>query len=372
MEPFTGQDRSWRYDNARRILDSATRMAEYWRLAHSLDAEKEPAGRIIHRRKRSYDKAVIQKLNAAGHVMLMPGSFNPITSAHQALAHFAYTQRRDETADDVSPPIVIWSYAVATIDKEGVDRASLIDRLAQLAIFGDHEGVYHPTTMLFNRGLYLDQVRVLRAMLHPDATVYVIVGFDKIVQIFDERYYANRTIALQQLFSAATFLVAPRDGADASELDAFLARSENWAWADQIRPLYVPARFNALSSTRIRALAATEPDSTELRWNVPPEAYALIRETGAYAQSPPGAPDLYALRQQWLGAFSSLPIYTLRALPPISELLRHTVAGDTHGSAIQAALSDGRWADDPVRAASDLRALGLLRRRPDQDSGGGS
>jgi nicotinic acid mononucleotide adenylyltransferase len=370
LEPLTQQEWTWRYDNARRILDSPTRMAINWHLAYSLDAAPEPGGRIVHRRKMSYDRAMMKELRAARHIMLMPGSFNPITVAHQALSYSALLWNRDQALFRDAPSVIIWSYAIATINKEGVERASLVDRLAQLAAFGDRERPSPPIIMLFNRGLYLDQVRALRALLHPDATIQIIVGFDKIVQIFDPRYYADRDASLQQLFSLATVLVAPRDGAGVTDLAAFLALRENAPWADHVHPLDAPARFNALSSTRIRELAATEPDAMDLRSNVPPEALALIRETGAYAQFRPAGPDLYALRQQWLRAFSSLPTDTLRALPSISQLVRRAAAQDADGAAMQNALADGRWAGDPERAINDLRALGLLRRRPAQDSGG--
>jgi hypothetical protein len=235
-------------------------------------------------------------------------------------------------------------------------------------MYADHERSFPPLIMLVNRGLYVDQIQALRAMLHPEATIHVIVGFDKIVQIFDPRYYSDRDTALHELFSATRFLVAPRDGAGVGELAELLAHAENWRYADHVRPTYIPARFNTLSSTQIRTLAASEAESTELRWHVPPEAYALIRETSAYTQSQPGAPDLYALRQQWLQVFSSLPVHALRSLPPISELLRRTAAPDADGSAIQAALTEGHWASDPDGAFDDLRALGLVRRRTTQDS----
>jgi nicotinic acid mononucleotide adenylyltransferase len=363
------RERAWRYENARRILDSPARMMEYWQLAHSLDSQEEPTGKIINRRKNAYNKALVRGLSTVRHVMLMPGSFNPITLAHQALSHFHNLRRSGAFPFPEGPWLVIWSCAVSTINKEDIARASLVDRLAQLAMYADHERSFPPLIMLFNRGLYVDQIQALRAMLHPEATIHVIVGFDKIVQIFDPRYYTDRDTALQELFSATRFLVAPRDGAGVSELAELLAHAENWRYADHVRPTSIPVRFNTLSSTHIRTLAAMEPESTELRWNVPPEAYALIRETGAYMQSQPGAPDLYALRQQWLQLFSTLPIYRLRALPPISELVRRTAAQDAGGSAIQAALADGRWASDPERAFDDLRALGLLRRRTAQDSG---
>ena len=124
----------------------------------------------------------------------------------------------------------------------------------------------------------------------------------------------------------------------------------------------------ALSSLQIRAIAANSTAPEDLAMLAPPESCALIRETGAYTPYSPGAPDLYALRQRWLQALSGLPVGALRAVPPISELVRRAAAQTADGAAIQRALADGRWASDPERAFDNLRALGLLRRRTTQDS----
>jgi nicotinic acid mononucleotide adenylyltransferase len=344
-------------------------MVPLWRLAHSLDPSAPATGTIARALKQS-DRATRALLASASRALLIPGSFNPITNAHLALAD-AGTVAGASQADLPGSSLVIWSGAVATIDKESVERASWPDRLAQLVALSEMRPGEHPQlVLLFNRGLYLDQLRALRAMLRPDATIHAIVGFDKIVQIFDPRYYTDRDATLHELFALASFLVAPRDGAGVNELAVFLARSENRPWADHVRPLPIPEHFDALSSTHIRTLAATEPNSVELRSIVPPEALALIRETGAYSRFPADAPDLYTLRQQWLPALSALPVHVLRALPPISALVRRAAAQDEVGAAIRSALADGRWARDPEQAEDDLRAFGLLRRKTPQDSGG--
>ncbi len=80
----------------------------------------------------------------------------------------------------------LWSGAISTVAKEQVERAAWADRLAQLATLS--RASVHPSGVaLFNKGLYLDQARALRTMVHPESELVIVVGFDKIVQIFDER-----------------------------------------------------------------------------------------------------------------------------------------------------------------------------------------
>jgi hypothetical protein len=223
--------------------------------------------------------------------------------------------------------------------------------------------------VLFNKGLYLDQARALKSMVHPETELVIVVGFDKIVQIFDERFYADRDAALRELFHLARILVAPRDAAGADELRALLNQAENRPFAERVAFLEVSQA--PFSSSQVRAIAATSTELEDFATLAPPEACALIRETSAFTQFPSGAPDHYALRQGWLQTLAGLPVRELRALPPLSELIQRTRMGDADGAAIQVALSNGRWANDPERAIADIEALGIFRRTwGRQDSGG--
>ena len=325
-----------------------------------VSAESEPAGTIIYAPK--WMAANWRK--SRQRILLIPGSFNPLTWAHVALAINAWLTM-NPIGGERAVVYYLWSGAISTVAKEQVERAAWADRLAQLATLS--RASVHPSGVaLFNKGLYLDQARALRTMVHPDSELVIVVGFDKVVQIFDERYYEDRDAALHELFSLARMLVAPRDSAGKEELRALLDQPENRPFADQVQ--FMEAGQAALSSSQIRAIAANSTAPEDLAMLAPPESCALIRETGAYSHYPPDGPDLYKLRQQWLQTHSVLPIGALRALPPISDLVRRAAAQTADGAAIQRALADGRWANDPERAIADIRALGLLRRRTIQDS----
>jgi nicotinamide-nucleotide adenylyltransferase len=349
-----------RYDATRAVLDSPARLGGYVRAVAALSAESEPAGTIVYAPK--WMAANWRK--SRQRILLIPGSFNPLTWAHVALAINAWLTL-NPIGGERAVVYYLWSGAISTVAKEQVERAAWADRLAQLATLS--RASVHPSGVaLFNKGLYLDQARALRTMVHPDSELVIVVGFDKVVQIFDERYYEDRDAALHELFSLAHMLVAPRDSAGKEELRALLDQPENRPFADQVQ--FMEAGQPALSSSQIRAIAANSTAPEDLAMLAPPESCALIRETGAYSHYPPDGPDLYKLRQQWLQTHSVLPIGALRALPPISDLVRRAAAQTADGAAIQRALADGRWANDPERAIADIRALGLLRRRTIQDS----
>ena len=93
----------------------------------------------------------------------------------------------------------------------------------------------------------------------PDLdTLLFLVGYDKIVQIFDPRYYDDRDAALRKLFGLASFLVAPRDDATADDLAALLSRPENRPFAGRVRSLPLPSAVAAVSSTGLRQDLGTE------------------------------------------------------------------------------------------------------------------
>jgi nicotinic acid mononucleotide adenylyltransferase len=343
-----------RYDATRAALDSPVLRAEHLRAIAALSAESKPAGSVVYAPK--WMTARWRK--SRQRILLIPGSFNPLTWAHVALALNAWLTQNPIGGER---PVAnyFWSGAISTVAKEQVERATWADRLAQLVALS-RSSVHPSGVALFNKGLYLDQARALRSMVHPESELLFVVGFDKIVQIFDERFYADRDAALHELLGLARILVAPRDSAGEEELRALLDQPENRPFADRVQ--FMKAGEAPLSSSQIRAIAVTA-SAPEAFWTLaPPESCALIQETGAYTRYPPDAPDLYMLRQQWLQALAGLPIGALRALPPISELVRRAAAQNAEGAAIQAALADGRWTSAPERAIADLRLLGRFRR----------
>ena len=104
----------------------------------------------------------------------------------------------------------MFAVATRTIDKERAEGALLEDRLLVLKLEARARRDW--AVALVNRGLYVDQAELFRGALPGLRDLTFLVGFDKIVQIFDPRYYDDREAALGRLFGLASFAVAPRAG----------------------------------------------------------------------------------------------------------------------------------------------------------------
>jgi nicotinic acid mononucleotide adenylyltransferase len=218
---------------------------------------------------------------AVRRLALLPGSFNPPTRAHEALAEAAWRSGRVDA--------VYYLLATRTVNKERIEGASLPDRLICLetiARAGERVGVG-----LINRGLYVDQAATARAAMPDLDELWFVVGFDKIVQIFDPRYYADLHRALVQLFDRARFLVAPRADSGPEDLFELLDRPEHRQFAERVVPLDLPPAYRDDASSRVRAsLAQEEAPDERVFAEVPPIVAELVRVTGAYVR-PRHLPD---------------------------------------------------------------------------------
>ena len=304
-----------------------------------------------------------RRIARARRVGIFAGSFNPLTLAHVALAEAARRQARLDT--------IVWAAAVVTVDKERVERAALADRLTQVRAY--LRGTHRDALAVFNRGLYVDQARALRPLLVPDAELVMLVGYDKIVQIFDARYYDDRDAALDALFAEAQIAVAPRSHAGTTELETLLALPANRRFAHYVTPLELPDQYAEESSTEARRRAASgTPPRDELRGLLPPEGAALVRETDAYRLAPSSAllndVDTYTLRQRWLHALMTLPASVVRRVAPLSTLVAQSRAATSEGGAIRRWLAAAATDAGDPRAqiarqrehAAQLEALGIL------------
>ena len=205
-----------------------------------------------------------------GKIIVFPGSFNPPTIAHLALLKQAWQYAR------IHDPIHVYAALSTHItDKERVQRPLLLDRITLLeTVLRNH--VRHTGILLFNRGLYVEQAEALRTTFRQVSELYFLIGFDKIVQIFDQRYYMDRDQALHELFALADFLVAPRAEAGPEELRILLDRPENRRYAGHIHVLPLSASYRYISATRIRQVLS--PHEQE----VPSEVRRFIHETHVY------------------------------------------------------------------------------------------
>ncbi|HEX9133786.1 MAG TPA: hypothetical protein VF844_15960 [Ktedonobacteraceae bacterium] len=205
-----------------------------------------------------------------GKIIVFPGSFNPPTTAHLALLKQAWQFARAH-----GPMHIYTAISKHTTDKESVQRPLLLDRIILLETLLRNR-VRDTGIMLFNRGLYVEQAEAVHVAFPLVTKLYFLIGFDKIVQIFDPRYYKDRDLALYELFALAEFLVAPRGEAGSAALTELVDQPENRQFARHIHALPLNAAYRDISSTRIRQ----SPTAHERE--VPPEVLRFIRETHAY------------------------------------------------------------------------------------------
>ncbi len=206
----------------------------------------------------------------AENSIVFPGSFNPPTSAHVAMLQQAWQFARLHVPTNVYAAI-----STHITDKERVQRPLLLDRVTLLETVL-RKRVRDTGIMLFNRGLYVEQAEAIQRAFPQVSNLYFLIGFDKILQIFDPHYYRDREQALHELFALADFLVAPRAEAGPEELKKLLNQPENRQYAGHVHALPLSAAFRYISSTSIRrSPGAYEQD-------VPLEVRRFIRETHAY------------------------------------------------------------------------------------------
>jgi nicotinamide-nucleotide adenylyltransferase len=204
------------------------------------------------------------------NIVVFPGSFNPPTAAHIALLQQAWQFAR------VHGLMRIYAALSTHItDKERVQRPLLLDRINLLeTVLSKH--VRHTGIMLFNRGLYVEQAEAVHRAFPQVTTLYFLIGFDKIVQIFDPHYYQDRDAALDELFELADFFVAPRGEGGPEVLGMLLDRPENRRYAGHVHNFSMNATYRDISSTRIREGVASH------EMEIPSEVRRFIRETHVY------------------------------------------------------------------------------------------
>jgi nicotinic acid mononucleotide adenylyltransferase len=232
-------------------------------------------------------------LDAIRRLVVLPGSFNPPHVAHLALVSAA--------VDAVQADAGAFLLSVRTVDKERVTGMLLEDRLWLLCRLGDappdqdgrragpldagraHAGTR--ATLISNRGLYVDMALGIRSAWPDIADLWFVVGYDKIVQIFDPRYYDDRDSALDLLFARARFLVAPRDAYTLRDVQDLLDRPENRRYAAGVQAMPLDSAFASVSSTAARELAAGHltPARQDTSALLPELVRRFIADTGCYA-----------------------------------------------------------------------------------------
>ena len=186
-------------------------------------------------------------LAGARRVVALPGSFNPPHAAHLALLHAGVVAAGADAG--------AYLLSARTVDKEQVTGMRLEDRLALMCRL-----VAATECMVVTvAGLYVDIAAALRSTWATIDDLAFVVGHDKIVQVFDPRYYEDRDAALNRLFAAARFYVAPRDASTTLDVAALLARSENRRYAPRVETLQIDPALARVSSTAARERRGDDP-----------------------------------------------------------------------------------------------------------------
>jgi nicotinamide-nucleotide adenylyltransferase len=185
--------------------------------------------------------------------------------------------------------------------------------------------------------------------MFPSAEITFLVGSDKVLQIFDDRWYEDRADAMDRLFTNARLLVAPRSDQGEDLRDALRAAG-NGSWADRVEVLRLHPAVSDLSSTRVRGLLRAGAEPAGL---VPPAVAELLDEMRAFA--PPivigcEEVDVYEVRTKLIDL-----LWRSRGLNAtnveLRTLMRIALSGTEAGARLRAMLSEGNaQPEDLVRA----------------------
>ena len=272
-----------------------------------------------------------------GRVGILPGSFNPPTVAHLELAGAA---RRRFDLDRV-----VFSLSSVIVDKERPEGLCREDRLLLLSLLARERP--WAAVGVVNRGLYSEQAPAFRACFDAVEQVWFIVGMDKVLQIFDPRYYDDRDRALDALFQYARLIAANRGDWGGEELRALLDQPANIPYRDRVRPLTLSPRLKHQASSAVRRGV---PDGSSFEDALPEVARNFIAAAGAFR-------DPYELRVAAIEALYPVRHWaqTEVALEPL--LARAAEPGEA-GEPVRGLLR-ARLAPEPLKER--LQSLGLTR-----------
>jgi nicotinic acid mononucleotide adenylyltransferase len=215
-------------------------------------------------RRAELPALVVEAVGEPRSVSLLSGSFDPPTIAHVALAEAAA----------VESELVVLVYSVRTLPKEGDASPPLLSEETRVAALEAVCGRGRPRLAagVCSHGLLVDQAAAA-ARRFPRATLRMVVGSDKALQLLDPRWYEDRDAALEGLLGLASVCYAARSG-DEGSVEAALGLPVNARWRDRFTELAISPKASSVSSRAVRDLYRVGGDVSDL---VPPEVLPFLR-----------------------------------------------------------------------------------------------
>jgi nicotinate-nucleotide adenylyltransferase len=196
---------------------------------------------------------------------ILSAAFNPITTAHVALARSAYQNFQLHEILFVLP---------ITQPHKLIHDAPIEARLQMMALAIQSHPAF--AVGICTHGLFIDIGRAVEKAYPPHTRCWFITGRDAAERILTWPY-PDPTEALAELFAQAELLVADRQGAFVLP-EMPLVRG----YADQIHHLPLPVEYSHVSATEIRTRLAKGDDVSGL---VAPAVLSYIRGHQLYQEA---------------------------------------------------------------------------------------
>ncbi len=197
---------------------------------------------------------------------VLPSAFNPPTRAHLRLLDLA------QGVEGVSGGAALLTTRNVA---KGVEGASLADRIGML--LAARESRPGLAVLAANQARIVDQAAALRGAW-PDASFDFVLGYDTLVRLFDEQYYAGpMEVELDPFFERHRVLAANRGEVTVAEVGAWVAERAS-RWDERIVKLALDEEHRSMASSEARSLIGEGEESGD----VPAEVAAYIRAHGLY------------------------------------------------------------------------------------------
>ncbi|MFN0095977.1 MAG: hypothetical protein ACKVVT_14530 [Dehalococcoidia bacterium] len=212
----------------------------------------------------------LRRFDAGGplppHIVVLPSAFNPPTWAHfRLLALARATLGSHGTAALLT---------TKNVDK-GLDGAPLEHRVGMLLAAVE---VSPHAILTTNAARFVDQAAALTRAF-PEVQFDFVAGYDTLIRIFDQKYYADMGAELEPFFARHRLLATNRGAAELDHAKAVLAGTAAAPFAARVVLAELDAEAASMSSSHVRSGLGDHM--------VAPAVHRYIREHGLYREDAP-------------------------------------------------------------------------------------